>query len=154
MTVWQALGDLSAWDIRILATDIDTDVIEKAQTGRFRGETAADISRENVQKFFLRGRGKWSGYLEARPELSAMIRFRRLNLIDESWPMQHPFDAIFCRNVIIYFEHKTRLQVVSHLAAHLGEGGHLFLGHSETTAWSRDLLEPAGHTIYRKRVRQ
>jgi chemotaxis protein methyltransferase CheR len=154
MTVLTALNAAAGWNVRILATDIDTDVLDKAQAGRYREETAAGIPAEALRRFFLRGRGEWSGYLQARPELRALITFRQLNLIDEIWPMQRPFDAIFCRNVIIYFDHETKRKVVNHLAGHLRDGGVLFLGHSETTVWSRDLLQPAGLTVFRKQVRE
>ncbi|MBS0315493.1 MAG: chemotaxis protein CheR [Proteobacteria bacterium] len=135
--------------VTILATDIDTAVLDKAQTGIYGEEAVARVARGALKEHFLRGRGPNKGLVRMRPEVQALVRFRRLNLLDERWPIDTRFDAIFCRNVMIYFDKQTQYRVLHALAARLAPDGLLFAGHSENFTQARDLFELQGRTVYR-----
>ena len=149
MTLAESLGALAYWDIKILATDLDSDVLERAERGVFASDALNGVSPELRHRYFQPLR---DGTHRARisPELSQMIRFRQLNLIDPSWPMRGRFDAIFCRNVAIYFARPTQDQLFARLADRLAPGGHLFTGHSESLYGLRQQLRSVGRTIYRR----
>jgi len=137
------------WDMRILATDLDSDVLHRARQGIYREERTTEIPDQLRRKWFLRGRAGYQGKVRVRQELRAMIRFRQLNLVHQ-WPMRDPFDAIFCRNVIIYFDKPTQARLMDRFADILSDDGRLFLGHSETLYRVTDRFELLGRTIYRK----
>ncbi|MEW5745912.1 MAG: protein-glutamate O-methyltransferase CheR [Nitrospirota bacterium] len=137
-------------DIRILATDISTRVLETAQAGIYeREQIPDDIPREVVERYFLRGTGEHAGRIRAKDFLREMIRFRRLNLKEGAYPFKHPFDIIFCRNVMIYFDDGMKRHVLSKFHVHLADEGHLFLGHSETM-FDKEQFVPVFITVYRK----
>ena len=135
--------------LTILATDIDTAVLDKARQGVYPLEAAGRLDPSLLRRHFLRGRGASAGLARVRPELAAPISFRQLNLLDTRWPMPTRFDAIFCRNVMIYFDKPTQRRLLERLAGHLKPGGLLFAGHSENLTQARDLFEPQGKTVYR-----
>ncbi|MGL6112377.1 MAG: CheR family methyltransferase [Rubrivivax sp.] len=135
--------------LTILATDIDTAVLDKARQGVYALEAAARLDPSLLRRHFLRGRGASAGLARVRPELAALISFRQLNLLDAHWPMPTRFDAIFCRNVMIYFDKPTQRRLLERLAGQLKPGGLLFAGHSENFAQASDLFEPQGKTVYR-----
>jgi len=135
--------------LTILATDIDTAVLHKARQGVYPLEAAARLDPLLLRRHFLRGRGASAGLARVRPELGALISFRPLNLLDAHWPMPNRFDAIFCRNVMIYFDKPTQRRLLERLARQLKPGGLLFAGHSENLAQAHDLFEPQGKTVYR-----
>ena len=89
--------------------------------------------------------------MRVKPSLRRMVTFRRINLIEDSWPIRSVFDAIFCRNVIIYFDRETQRRLIGRLLEHLTPHGYLFVGHSESLFWLGELVEPVRHTVYRKR---
>jgi chemotaxis protein methyltransferase CheR len=131
-------------DVRILATDISTRVLESAKRGVYSEETLRDVPAGLVQKYFDCTRSKPTVY-EVKPELKSMIRFARLNLMEE-WPMHGPFDAVFCRNVMIYFDKPTQQNLIQRYWSILAPDGHMFVGHSESlTATSHDFryVQPA-----------
>jgi chemotaxis protein methyltransferase CheR len=134
--------------VHILATDLDTTVLQKAQEGVYPLERLEKIPEEMVKKFFLRGTGKQEGQARVRKELRDMITFRQINLLDESWPMRGPFDAIFCRNVMIYFDKKTQYDVLKKFVPLLHKDGLLFAGHSESFYHAADLFRSQGKTVY------
>jgi chemotaxis protein methyltransferase CheR len=148
MTVREALGGLNGWDVRILASDIDTEMLAQAQAGRYTMESMNEISIEQRRAHFLRGYGQFEGMAQVRPELRKMIDFRRINLSGRDWGLPGRFDAIFCRNVIIYFEREMQERVIEGLAGRLKPRGYLFLGHSENLHGHRDLMVPVGMTAY------
>ena len=102
----------------------------------------------NGNAHFLRGYGRWQGRAQVCPELRKMVEFRRINLVAPDWLVDQQFDAIFCRNVIIYFDHQTQERILRRLAGCLKPGGYLFCGHSENLFWLRDLLATVEPTVY------
>ena len=147
MTVLEALGR-DAGNVRILATDINTEVLEHGRAGVYRVDQLRAVSPERQRRFFLRGRGDREGYVKVRDELRERIAFRQLNLIADAWPMQRPFDVIFCRNVMIYFDKPTQRRVLERFAPLLRPDGLLFAGHSESFSHAADLFRPRGSTVY------
>jgi chemotaxis protein methyltransferase CheR len=134
--------------VRIIATDIDTNVLETARAGAYRDDTVAKLAPEIVRKYFVRGNGANAGYVRVRPEVAAMVTFRPLNLLDAQWPLRTGFDAIFCRNVMIYFDKDTQFSILRRFAPLLNPGGLLFVGHSENFSQARDLFHLLGKTVY------
>jgi len=137
------------WDTRILATDLDSDVVAKAQRGVYAQERVNGISPERLRRWFLRGKGNNDGMVQVRPPLRELIAFRQLNLMHE-WPISGPLDFIFCRNVVIYFDKPTQKVLFDRYAELLPVGGHLFIGHSESLFKVSDRFKLIGKTIYRK----
>jgi chemotaxis protein methyltransferase CheR len=136
--------------VSILATDVDTHILEGAARGVYAMERVEPVSAERLKKFFLRGTGKNSGYARVRPELAALVTFRQLNLTDARWGLDGPpFDAVFCRNVMIYFDKRTQYEVLARMHAVIAPDGLLFAGHSESFLHAADLFRPVGKTVYR-----
>ena len=136
--------------MRILASDIDTDVLAQAEHGVYLAERLAGVPAQLRERYFLRGRGPSEGLVRVRPEVRRLVTFRRINLRDESWPIRTAFDAIFCRNVLIYFDRALQHEVVERLVGFLALGGDLFLGHSESLLGMSTGLRLAGKTVYHK----
>lgn len=136
--------------VKILATDLDTGVLAKAAAGVYADERIDKLSPERVRRFFLRGSGANAGRVRVRPELQDLVTFRRLNLLDAAWPMRGPFDAIFCRNVMIYFDKPTQERLVNRFWECLDSGGLLFTGHSESLTGIAHKFRYMQPSIYRK----
>jgi chemotaxis protein methyltransferase CheR len=149
MTVRDAIPASHGWDVKILATDIDSNVLAKAQQGVYSEERSSGIPEHYMRRSFRRGHGDNAGMLRVNDEVRSLITFRQLNLMHE-WPMKGPFDVIFCRNVVIYFEKSTQRLLFNRYADLLADGGHLFIGHSETLFKVCDRFTLIGRTIYRK----
>jgi chemotaxis protein methyltransferase CheR len=149
ITLAESLGSLAGWDIKILATDLDSDVLERAERGIFASDSLNGVSPELRPRYFQPLRDG-SHRCQVSPELAQLIRFRQLNLIDPSWPMRGRFDAIFCRNVAIYFSRATQDRLFARLTDRLTPGGHLFTGHSESLYGLRQQLSAVGRTVYRR----
>lgn len=139
------------WDIKILATDLDTSVVTQGLEAVYQDDHVAGISDERLKRHFRKGVGQHSGQLQAAQHLRQLITFKPLNLM-HTWPFAGPFDVIFCRNVVIYFDRETRNKLARRYHDLLGEGGVLIIGHSESLADLGDVLEAAGTTIYRRSV--
>lgn len=141
----------AAQDVRILASDIDTDVLSRAESGTYEESDISDVGESVRRKFFLRGTGECAGLISVKPSIRALITFRQINLNAENWPIHTQFDAIFCRNVVIYFDHEVQARLFRRLAGYLKPHGLLFVGHSESLYWLSELFEPADHAVYRFR---
>lgn len=150
MTAAEALPPEDDWDCRILATDLDTDVLAKAERGVYPLERVANIAQPRLQQWFLRGGGANQGMARVVPALREMIAFRHLNLMEE-WPVRGPIDVLFCRNVVIYFNKETQRRIFEKFANCMAEHSYLFIGHSESLFKITDRFESIGQTIYRKR---
>ena len=144
------VDEFSGYDhqVKILASDLDSKVLEAARLGRYKLEAVAKLSAQQIDKFFIRGKGEDAGYVQVRPELQKMIVFRRVNLLDASWPMRGKLDAIFCRNVMIYFDKETQLSILKKFAPLLREEGLLFAGHSESFYHAAAYFKLRNHTVY------
>jgi chemotaxis protein methyltransferase CheR len=149
MTVRAVIPDNRGWDVKILATDIDSNVLARAETGIYPNERAEHVPQEYLRRFCRKGVESSAGSFRINDEVRDLICFRRLNLM-EAWPMRGPFDVIFCRNVVIYFAKDTQRELIARYADLLGGAGHLFIGHSETLFKVSDRFELVGRTIYRK----
>jgi chemotaxis protein methyltransferase CheR len=151
ITAVEALG--SAAPVRIVASDIDTKVLATAQRGVY-GTDARGLSPERMQRHFLRGKGSNAGFMRVKPDLTKLIEFRPFNLMSRQWTgsggLGEPFDVIFCRNVMIYFDAPTQRQVLQQMHGVLKPGGLLYVGHSENFTEARDLFLLRGKTIYER----
>ena len=149
MVLREAGASLAGWDVKLLATDLDSAVLAHGAAGIYAQERFEAVKRQRVERFFDNGSGSQAGKLRAREELRSLITFRQLNLM-HSWPMRGPFDAIFCRNVIIYFDKPTQRVLFERMAALQKPGDFLFLGHSESLYRVSDRYELVGRTTYRR----
>ena len=141
------LWNLPEWSIDITATDLSTKALDRASAGTWPIERAAQIPVHYRKSFMLRGSGPQEGKMAARPELSALIRFTRMNLHHDSYPVAGRFDAIFCRNVLIYFDAISKRRIIHRLLDRLEPRGLLFLGHSESLNMF-ERVRAAGPTVY------
>ncbi len=147
MTLCEAFDTLAP-PVSIVATDIDTNVLRTAQEGVYPVERVEKMSSERLKRFFLRGKGDRTGLVRVRPELRQMISFRPLNLLAPSWAVSGPFDAIFCRNVMIYFDKPTQGRILSRFVPLMKPDGLLFAGHSENFMYASNALRLRGKTVY------
>jgi len=145
ITVADTLG-LNA-PVRILASDIDTQVLNTAAQGVYP-IASRGLSTQHLHHYFLKGRGRNDGHIRVKPELAKMIEFRAFNLMQEHWALGEPFDVVFCRNVMIYFDGPTQRKVLERLHRCMAPQGKLFVGHSENFTESRDLFLLRGKTVY------
>ena len=148
MTTLEAMPSFNERDICILATDIDTDVLSRAENGVYTHEQGKHIPEAYLRRYFLKGQGSHEGEILAKPVLKSLVRFRRLNLQDDPWPMHTPFDVILCRNVLIYFDKPSRMRVIHRLLNHLAPSGYFFIGHAESLNGITDRVRPVMPTVY------
>lgn len=139
-------GIPSDWDVKILATDLDSEVLDTAREAIYSSTEVDGLEESTVKNYFQRGTAK---DVKVKDKARQFIHFKRLNLL-ESWPMNGPFDFIFCRNVVIYFDKPTQKVLFDRYADMLSVGGYLFIGHSENLHGITDRFESMGNTIYRK----
>ncbi|MCF6234812.1 MAG: protein-glutamate O-methyltransferase CheR [Gammaproteobacteria bacterium] len=149
MALKEALVSHPEYDAKLLATDLDTNVLDTACQGIYNEDRVNGISKERLKRWFLKGKESSVDKVKVSSELQDMITFRQLNLMNK-WPMRGLFDIIFCRNVVIYFDKPTQRLLFDRYADILAPGGHLFIGHSETLYKITDRFELIGSTIYRK----
>jgi len=148
ITAIEALGPNPT--VEILATDIDTRVLAEAEAGIYSYERVKRLTPEKLS-FFLKGSGKNAGKVKVRPEVKNLVSFRQLNLLGQQWDVQGPFDVIFCRNVLIYFDRPTQRRLAERFSPLLTPNGLLFIGHSENLANDKDLFQLRGQTVYEGR---
>ena len=149
MTVADTLGP-KASQVSILATDVDTEVLKVAAAGVYPDERVEKMAPDLLRRHFLRGKGDQAGNVRVRPELCQMVDFAQLNLLAPEWPMRGQFDAIFCRNVLIYFDRQTQAQIVTRFAPLLRPDGVLFIGHSESLFHVSEIFRLRGQTTYQR----
>ncbi len=149
MVLREAQAQLEGWDTRILATDLDSAVLAAGAAGVYSAARFENMDTKRVGRYFEKGTGAQAGNYRAREELRNLITFKQLNLMSP-WPMRGPFDAIFCRNVIIYFDKPTQRVLFDRMAKLQRPGDLLFLGHSETLYRVSTRYELVGRTIYRR----
>jgi len=149
MVLREAQEILTGFDVKLLATDLDSAVLATGAAGIYNAERLKSVSGARVSRFFRKGSGEHAGHFRATDELRNLITFKQLNLMHE-WPIRGPFDAIFCRNVIIYFDKETQRALFERMAALQRPGDMLFLGHSESLYRVSDKYELVGRTIYRR----
>ncbi|MBC7659809.1 MAG: protein-glutamate O-methyltransferase CheR [Chitinophagaceae bacterium] len=150
ITALETLGVGSPFAIKILATDIDLDALEKASRGIYTEDELAKVPSLVKKKYFdLRETAIGHRYI-AKPSLKSILTFAPLNLVETNWPFKHKFDVVMCRNVLIYFERNMVTQVVGSMTNALAPGGFLFLGHAETSATKPPSLTPISHAVWQK----
>jgi chemotaxis protein methyltransferase CheR len=146
--VLDALGSSTA--VKMVCSDIDTKVLATAQRGVYPADSRG-LNNDQLKRYFLRGTGSNSGQIRVKPELARLLEFRAFNLMNTRWDsLGEPFDMIFCRNVMIYFDGPTQRQVLQRMHAALKPGGLLYVGHSENFSESRELFRLRGKTIYER----
>jgi chemotaxis protein methyltransferase CheR len=150
ITVYEVLKDqLSQWDVKILATDIDSNVLAAGKSGVYDERRIEDVPKAFKEKYFSRGVGLNEDKVKVDKKLQGLLTFKTLNLLHD-WPMKGPFDMIFCRNVIIYFDKNTQQDLFARYYELLAPGGLLILGHSENLGPYQKYFENVGRTIFRK----
>lgn len=137
------------WDVKILATDLDSSMIERGGRGIYEAERVNGISEERLSRWFRKGKGAQAGKVHISPELQGMVVFKQLNLM-HPWPLQGPLDIIFCRNVVIYFDKATQRVLFDRFANLLKLDGFLFVGHSENLFQLTTRFQLQQQTIYKK----
>lgn len=149
MTLCEAFGTLTP-PATIVATDIDTNVLATAERGVYPMASLNRMQEQRLRKFFLKGKGAQAGLARVRPELRNMITFKQLNLLEErdKWPLNGPFDAIFCRNVMIYFDKPTQSKILARFVPLMKPDAMLFAGHSENFLYVSNAFRLRGKTVY------
>jgi chemotaxis protein methyltransferase CheR len=150
MTLFEHAPNPAQWDFKILASDLSTRVLAKAASGLYDQDRFRDVPPDILQRHFLRGKGDRAGLFKVKPHLASVIQFRRLNLMDDRFPIKAPLDLIFCRNVMIYFDRPTQEKLVNKFHRYLKPGGYLFIGHSESLQWVAHPFKSLAPTIYQK----
>lgn len=149
ITLREAIPGIRNWDVKILATDLDSNVVAKGKSGIYTQDRVNGIDKNRLNKWFKKGGREQEGQVKVSRELQDLITFKQLNLLHQ-WPMKGPFDIIFCRNVVIYFNKDTQRELFSRYAAHLADDGYLIIGHSESLHKISDEFKLIGKTIYCK----
>jgi chemotaxis protein methyltransferase CheR len=147
ITLCEAFGTLTP-PAQVIATDIDTNVLATAANGIYPIDRVERMSQERVKRFFLKGKGAQEGLVRVRPELRQLVSFKQLNLLGEGWPVSGPLDAIFCRNVMIYFDKPTQGRILSRFVPLMKPDALLFAGHSENFMYVSDAFKLRGKTVY------
>jgi chemotaxis protein methyltransferase CheR len=147
MTVVEAFGRFDP-PVEIIASDIDTTVLQKAKQGIYTLDNIKGLSMEQKKRFFHKGVGVNEGKVRVVPELTKMVNFKQINLTHKSWDLKGPFDIIFCRNVMIYFDKPTQLEILARMVSLMSKTGLYMAGHSETFAGAEKIVKPLGNTVY------
>lgn len=150
MTITDTIDQADRWDWRILASDISTRVLAQAKTGRYETERIERLPPDTLHRHFLKGTGSAHKTVKVKRTLSDHIAFRRINLMDDVYPIKTQLDVIFCRNVMIYFDRTTQESLLRKFFRYLKVGGYLFVGHSESLQWVPNPFTYVAPTIYQK----
>lgn len=154
ITACEAFASLTP-PVQIHASDIDTNVLKTAERGVYPVERVERLHPDRLRKFFVKGEGAQEGFVRVRPELQKLITYSRVNLLDASWPtVKGPLDALFCRNVMIYFDKPTQYQILKKFVPLLHPDGLLYAGHSESFLHAADLFSSLGRTVYARADRR
>ncbi|AGP84171.1 CheR family methyltransferase [Alteromonas mediterranea] len=148
MTVASVFGTFTP-GVHILATDIDSKVLQKARTGVYAQNSISQLSHDDKTQFFYKGKGAQTGRVRVVDELRKMVQFEPLNLMSPNWCVDRPVDVIFCRNVMIYFDRPTQRKILARMVKLMNSQGMYVAGHSENFTMYPELVEPMGKTIYR-----
>lgn len=149
ITACEAFGTLKP-PVRIVATDVDTQVLATASRGVYALDRVSSLEPELRRRYFQRGSGPNEGQCRVLPALRELIEYRPLNLLAPRYDVGGPFTALFCRNVMIYFDKPTQRGILSRLVPHMADDGLLYTGHSENYLHAADLIQPCGRTLYRR----
>lgn len=147
MTVAETFGSFST-EVEIIASDIDSAVLEKASAGIYTLNNIENLTNEQRKHFFLKGKGAQHGKVKVVTKLRDMVSFRKINLTDNNWDIEPKIDIIFCRNVMIYFDKATQLNILAKMVALMSSEGLYIAGHSETFSNAGHLVRPLGKTVY------
>ena len=147
MTLCEAFNTLTP-PVQVIATDIDTNVLATAQYGVYPADKMDKMTPDRIKRFFLKGKGAQEGLVRVRPELRDLVEFRQLNLLADNWPITGPFDGIFCRNVMIYFDKPTQRKILARFAPLMKPDALLFAGHSENFLYVSEAFRLRGKTVY------
>ncbi|RDH86955.1 MAG: chemotaxis protein CheR [endosymbiont of Seepiophila jonesi] len=149
ITLNEVLAQAAGWDVKVLATDIDSNVLARAASGVYPMERVNGLDKARLRRWFQKGKGELGGKARLKPEVRRLVEFGQLNLMQQ-WSIDSPKDVIFCRNVIIYFDKESKIKLIDRYADNLKVGGYLFIGHPESLFKLTDRFELIGQTIYRK----
>ncbi|MBD8634348.1 chemotaxis protein CheR [Stenotrophomonas sp. 169] len=149
ITACEAFGTLKP-PVRIVATDVDTQVLATAARGVYAIDRVSGLEPDLRRRYFQRGTGPNDGQCRVVPALRDLIDYRPLNLLAPRFDIGGPFTALFCRNVMIYFDKPTQRDILGRLVKHLADDGMLYTGHSENYLHAADLIQPCGRTLYRR----
>ena len=149
MMLLTAFPEDVGWKTEVLGTDLSTKVLARASKGIWSSSKLSGVPVEYQRQFLLKGFGPDHGKIKATDQLRKGVRFQRLNLVQHEYEVFGPFDLIFCRNVIIYFEWETKLKVIDRLGRYLAPNGYLFLGHAESLHGMTDRLESVKPKVFR-----
>lgn len=146
-----SLPSPGSWKIEIVASDIDTKVLATAQRAMYNADSLESVASPLKKKYFLRGKDDMLGQVKVKPDVTRLVQFKRINLMDARWPLDDLFDVIFFRNALIYFNQDTQDTFLRKMVRHLKPRGYLFLGNAEHIPWLHGILEPLNQTMYRLR---
>lgn len=141
----------NSWSIEVVGSDIDTAVLAAAKRAIYPDGSLTGGDQAMREKYFLRGKDRMAGQIKVKPEVTSLVEFRRINLMDRDWPLEGVFDVIFFRNALIYFQQDIQDKFLRRMTRYLKPGGYLFLGNAEHIPWLHDILEPLNKTMYRLR---
>ena len=147
ITLAESIPDIRNWDIRIYATDIDSNVLNKGTQAVYESSRVAGLDQQLLHRYFKKGTGHNEGKVKVAPELNAMVEFQQLNLL-HAWPLREQMDFIFCRNVVIYFDKPTKNKLTERFGDQLVNNGYLFMGHSESMHKEDPRFKSLGKTVY------
>lgn len=150
ITLREFFANRQGWDVKLLATDLDTSILEKASRGEYESAALEPVPQAQLSKYFERlGRGDEAKF-HVKPELRSLITFRKFNLMHPEYPIKVPLDFVFCRNVLIYFEQEDKLNILRKFHKVIKPHGHIFVGHSESLMMAKDMFRYVATTVYQK----